>query len=262
MKKAIVFNDAHIESNRFFEMQHDPTAIKLIQKVCKREKPDKIILNGDIAGCSVYSRHDKYDEGNWTEDKKLIKDFLKPLIRTGAEVIWLEGNHEWWYTKHLLKNDPNRYLDNLNEGIAHFDRELGLSEMGVKYLGYEGDQQPTTNLGYLFIFHGERANKHAGATAKNIMADVGSSFMIGHVHRMAMVPRTMGFPGKRETHVGYENGCLCNLDAVFGGRASAFDWQQGFSEVIYEDKAKGFFSVNQRIITKGKFIHNGKLYTS
>lgn len=262
MKKAIIINDIHIESNKHYEQQHDPVAMDLVRRVCKREKPDKIILNGDIAGCSVFSSHDSYDVSNWTEDKKLIKQFLKPLLKLDTEIVWLEGNHEWWYTKHLLKNDKIRYQDNLEDGISHFDKELGLGELGIKYLPYKGDNQASINLGHLRVYHGDKASKHAGATARNIMADVGSSFLIGHVHRMAMVPLTQGFPRNRKTHVGYENGCLCNLDSVFGGRASTFNWQQGFSEVTYEDHPKGFFSVNQRIITAGKFIHNGKLYKS
>jgi UDP-2,3-diacylglucosamine pyrophosphatase LpxH len=54
---------------------------------------DKLILNGDIFDVFALLRK----EGNYKKHKHIIKDFLKLMRERKTEVIYIIGNHDYWY---------------------------------------------------------------------------------------------------------------------------------------------------------------------
>ena len=81
------------------------------------------------------------------------------------------------------------------------------------------------------VGHWNIARKESGYTARALVEKLGISLIQGHVHRMGTHYKTLA---KREI-VGYEGGCLCNLNPTYLKRPN---WQQGFILVYFLD---GFF---------------------
>ena len=107
-------------------------------------------------------------------------------------------------------------------------------------------------LDNLYIGHWSKANKHAGYTAKNLMADFAVNFIQAHVHRMGVHYKKY----LDRTVVGIENGCLCKLDPHFGAMT---DWQHGFSHVTKIGKK---YYIQPIYISEGEFVWDGHLWSA
>jgi hypothetical protein len=177
-------------------------------------------------------------------------------------MTYLAGNHEQWTNKHLAQYDRQSLLSNVARGIDQFEQDYDLKKLGINYRPYQGEVQPSLELGSLFVFHGDTVNMHSAYTAKAVLDRLGSSVLFGHTHRLGAHFQTKGIPSKRKVKGVWENGCLCRLDEAFGGRETTSNWQQGCSIVHYEDRRDGWFHVDQIPIINGTFMVGGKRYKS
>ena len=90
MNKFVVIGDCHIP-------YHDKDAIKAFKRFIKKEKPNTIIMNGDIIDMYDVSTFDKDPErinslqGELDEAIGFFKDIRKML--PDAKLVFIKGNH-------------------------------------------------------------------------------------------------------------------------------------------------------------------------
>lgn len=252
LKKAVVLNDTHIP-------YQDRTAVNLVLRYIKDEKPDEIILNGDICDCAEFSKFTlPLQFISWHEERKQLHLFLKQLSKFNVKYIY--GNHEYRIVDEAARQARATGVDLELRGKDIIAETLGLGEFEnitpIKYMG-------TVPLGDLTVKHGTYWRNVGGMSGKAEREKLGSSTLTGHVHRMGSCPITQGDAGN--VHGSWENGCLCALRVWYKRGNSVSDemqnWQLGFSTVYYEDKTHGYFNVQQYYIVKNKFVAgNGRIY--
>ena len=248
---AVVANDFHVPF-------HDPKATKLLEKFLADQKPDLFVINGDFLDMweiSQFDRNPKFGRpllGEIEEGKKILKRFRKILPK--AKIIYVEGNHEYRLRKYLIRKAPELYgLPGLSISDLLDLKNLGITYKAVK----EGANKFSDNwikMGYLYIGHWDKANKHAGYTAKNLLDEKGVSLLQGHTHRHGVSARRY-VDGKEL--IGVENFCMCRLDPYYVSKPS---WSQGFS-VVYRKKNTGRFHIYPIIFVEYKFFFGNKEYS-
>ena len=261
MKKALIGGDFHLRpkglSGRY---KHDPGALKIFRKIAEIEQPDVIVINGDLVELEVVSSYRDFEQSPLSESFKLVRQTLGHFSKFKVE--YLAGNHEFRFDRWLIDKAEELYEVAKSDGYDLYDKLIGLSERGISYHGYNGQMQPSLNLGSLRVYHGDIIRAYGGYTAKAVLDRTGSSALINHTHRLGSNFQTKGFPDRYTTHAVWENGCLCRLDESFGGRATLLDCQQGCSVVYYEPVENGTFHVVPVPIINGRAMLNGKLYKS
>jgi predicted phosphodiesterase len=158
-----------------------------------------------------------------------------------AEILFSEGNHENRLDRFLIDKAPELLgLEGLDiPSILKFD------EYGIKY----HTLLKPYRIGHLLFYHGSLVKKHSGMTAAAHVDMFGSSTIIGHTHRQGTYYRT----SMRRSHVGVENGCLCNPPDY----TTAPNWQRGFSVVWFDGP---LFHVEQVPIINNRYVYHGKAY--
>ena len=235
--RVLVVNDFHGQFR-------DKKTCKMLFNFIKREKPDKIILNGDVVDFYSISRFDKDAFRQWHLQEEIdnVITLLNQLRkRTDVPMIYIEGNHEERLRKYLRSNA--RPLATLK--ALRIESLLKLKELRIKY------ETDGIWLGDLFVYHGSLVRKDAGATAKAEREKNGCSGMSGHTHRDGTSPiRTRG--GQL---CWWENFCMCDLNPDYVDGIA--NWTQGFS-VITQTGGREY--VEQIPIINGEMIYGGKLW--
>ena len=209
---CVVLNDIHFP-------EQDDRAVTVALEVCRRVRPDVVVLNGDIMDCVLLQKkvHGKYVPKMPGRAVKTIEDevrltsrFLEELSLCGAEIIFNEGNHEARVEKSILAQSPN---------LAFAFRSLR------EVFGFSTDRWNSSGVPYDFhgmtIYHGHRTNIHAGSSE---LLDICGRVVVGHTHRMRFYARTTAMVG---TIWCIENAHLRVGRAEWMGRIIP-DWQQGF----------------------------------
>lgn len=237
----VVLNDHHIP-------YHDPDVISLTTRFIRDTKPTHIVINGDVMDCKPLSRFDKGRFGHFSlsQEANQVKTYLKILREaTDAEIIFVPGNHEFRIDHYVRNNAPE--LAEMD--ICSLPDLLGLKDLNIT-LKDAGFKESYIRFDNLYVGHWNKVNKHAGYTAKNLMADISVDFIQAHVHRAAVHYKR--FLSREQ--VGIENGCLCQLDPHFSLHS---DWQHAFS--IVTKVGKKYFPQLIKI-TNGEFIFDGHLW--
>lgn len=240
LKKAVVLNDLHVP-------YHSEAAVAIALQYIKDEKPDKIVLNGDIVdfyGVSSYSK-DPLRLNTLQDEVDAAAGFfhtLREIVGPDTEIVYIKGNHEDRLERFLLDKAPS--LCSLN--CLALDELLLLAQYDIRFVDVG------IHLGDLEIVHGFVARKNPGASAKAYYEKSCSSILIGHVHRLNITY----FKNKFGQHCLVENGCLCGLDPDY---THSPNWQNGFSTVYY-DEGGGFFEVFLHHIKENKMAFQGKIY--
>ena len=207
--KVISLSDIHFG-------HEDQKALKLVKEFIKEERPDVIILNGDILDAYDASSflQDPNKNGGMREEIGHAKEFLK-WLRLGnplAYIGFLEGNHEdrlrkvVWQSPMIAKLFPNLNLKSL----------LGLDELKIEHRLY-GDSIIINNTVFT---HGHKTSAKA---PYDYMASYALSGTSGHTHNLGMSCKNVG----QKTLYWVESGCLCmtNPEYVKG----IANWHQGFA---------------------------------
>lgn len=228
-----------------------------VEAFLKDYKPDYLIYNGDILDAYSISTFAKSPARRWTlrdEGNKCRRmlEAHKKLVSGKGDIIFIDGNHEQRMARTLMEaayKDRSLWeiLDSA-DFLTFSSRELlKLDELGIKWLNYPNYAEL---LGFIFT-HGNIVAAGSGATAMKMLTKWHSSGVSGHTHRAAAVNLT-GAAG--DTHVWYEQGCLCRLDPDYSPGA---DWQQAFLIGEVHNKRLHTQLVN---IFDYRFVVNGKEY--
>ncbi len=220
------------------------SAIKLI----KREKPDRVVIGGDVCDFFQLSRfnagYERLDTLQWEID--LANDFRKRVRDAAPDAVIdeVEGNHDNRIRSYVARQ--GRALASLKalrpEALFCYD------EFGINF---------HPGCGFLLrpdflVKHGTVVSAIPGGTARNELLGNMVSGISGHVHR-----------AEQATRVAYRtlqwsvSGCMCRLtpDYITGKP----NWTQGILMVEISNKS-GAHHVTQIPMYEGKLRYGGKAY--
>lgn len=232
--KTLVISDIH------FPFQ-DNKALKLVDEFIKKEKPDNIVINGDLLDCYTLSSFAKDPRIGATMKKEIEmgRTYLERLNKISkAKKYYVFGNHSIRMNRYMIKQAP--------ELIDFLDLQGLLETDGWEIINCSNTEN-YVKIDDWYIGHFDKVAKHSAMTAKNIVADRGVNVIQGHTHRLgAYYVRYLD-----RTLRGLECGCLCSLNPSY---TSNPNWQQGF--VLIENN--NAYPIE---IIHHSFTWNGKIYT-
>lgn len=271
-KKALIIPDSQNSYRRniqtgHLEPTHDRLAWDLVCQVAEEEKPEIIVLLGDMLDLPDWS--DKFlvtSDLYFTTQPALLELhwWLRRLAATGAEIVYLEGNHEDRLTRAVSKNIMAAYqIRPANAPVAppalSIDNLLGLQELGIQYLAPYRIAEYWLNDN-LRISHGTVVKSGSGNTVASVVRDARCSEIFGHIHRVEMASKTVWGKSGAKQYVVASPGTISRIDpGIVPSGSGKQNWQQGFSMVEFED-GNGLFDVRLVQIIQGKSIYNGKLW--
>ncbi|RYZ63028.1 MAG: hypothetical protein EOO14_00325 [Chitinophagaceae bacterium] len=231
-----VISDLHIPNHR-----EEPILVAL--NYFKKHKVNTIIINGDLLDNTPFSKWDHKPPGaddvrNWFDDAESFLAMLRKRFPK-ARILWLEGNHDAWYTRWLMKKAPIIF----NDEYYHLQQRLHLKDYNIEYI----PQERFVLAGKLAICHGHHIIKGVFApvnAARGAYLRSKRSLLIGHVHVESSHTETDLL---KDIVTTWSTGCLCTLTPDYqpmAGKAC-----HGFAHV--QTDAKGAFHV------KNYRIHNG-----
>lgn len=243
---------------------HDRRALDLVLQIARLVEPDMAVLLGDVNDYSGWSdRFIRRPEFYFTTQPSLIEAswFIGQVRQlTADEVYALEGNHdlrpENQIVQHLMEAYGLRSADCLDAApVMSVDNLLGLSRMGVKYMGGYPSGEVWINATTKCI-HGDRVRAQPGATATAVVREVNENTIYGHIHRREMATRTVAGRHGQRTVTACCPGCLCHIDGRVPGSSKNNQWQQGIAVVWYDEEQSAIQFVD---IHEGRAIFDGEL---
>lgn len=230
--KAMYVSDIHIPFN-------DIQATEQFFVALKREKPDMLVLGGDLVDFFNISTHVKgrYPMPSIDEEIDAAKKFLARLRKTAkhAKIYWLEGNHENRLERYICSNA-------LELGVLSsltIPEMFDLQKFDIEYV-------PDTKLlvwNNILFRHGHEMMGQSGVpgnNARKALGIYGMNYIQGHVHK-ANVIRDSTF---KSTLVGIENPCLCTITPEF--MKGAAKWQQGWTVIHIDERER--IQVRQTVV--------------
>jgi predicted phosphodiesterase len=224
----------------------DNEAVGLALDYGKKNKINCIVLGGDILDNEPFTNHDapppsKYDVVDWFE---MVEEFISMLrIKfPKSKIIWLEGNHDNWYKRYLMKKAPILFDDEYYD----LTNRLNLKKYNIEFL----PQNVIALAGKLQMTHGQHLVKGIIApvnAARGLFLKTKSNSIIGHVHQNSFhLERTL----KGDTIGCWSVGCLCTLSPLYDPFNTKHS--QGFAHIKFEKN--GNFNVQLKEIYQGKIL--------
>lgn len=249
-QKVVVLPDIHAGTT------HDPVALALTLEKVRRLQPDKIILSGDQLDYSSISTHAPHPQGLRDSVNHCIQVLFKFLgdlraVAPHAEIVWLDGNHDYRLSKIWEKDPQFRQFMALCRGgestpllshryLLRFD-ELGIRETEHTYpYGYE---PIAANL------RAEHGNKTGPNAVRKTIERTTYGATIGHTHAMSIYFETRYDERNQPIIVPCFNlGTLAQVEATGMHYAHNPSWQQGFGIFyVYPDDQSFSWSIAQII---------------
>lgn len=236
---------------------HDEKLHQLFCSFLADEKPDLLVLLGDLADYSTVSRH-RETEGfrqSVVECNRAVFNVLRDYREASPDtrVVVLPGNHDARVEYYILDKAPG--LRDIGPAFeeqvsAYSLRRLWrLDELGVELIAdYDSDWEraklPITKA--LTARHGYMTSKNAGDT---MLTKHSNSQVQGHSHRLQFTYRTKHDP--LDVRVAIQAGTMAQIrDGL--GYASEPDWQQGF--VYGHTWGHKDFALAPAVFVKGRLL--------
>lgn len=237
-QKYVVIPDIHAP-------YQDKNTLQAINHFIAEQKPDHVVLIGDVIDMYSISKYDKNPlrahklQEEIDEAHNVIVD-IRAAAGKNTPITYIEGNHEDRLRRYMWNHPEVHGLRNLELPAL-----LGLKELGVEY-----KTELLVNGVFLFT-HGKRTTMYSSRWE---LQDNGISGMSGHVHRIqthAQTDRSGVKAWYGIGHVADEKQCEYTTNP---------NWQQGLG-VVYFHPSKKRFHAEVIPIVEHKFIYAGKLYT-
>lgn len=237
--KTVVLPDIHLDDSGYSK------SYQLVKDFLTEYKPNQIVLLGDFMDCTSVS--------HWLENKHLTlenKRFLKEVAFANKEldylqkwcknIVYLEGNHEYWVNMYIEKNPQL-------QGILELPTVLDLEKRNIKWV----ELNKLYKLGKVYFTHGYLATKYH---ATKMLHSYGCSIIYGHTHNTQSAQLNMKM---QEPIMAWGLGCLCSHSPEYRKNMPS-NWIDQFGILESDDTGRfNFYPVN---ITDGQFIYGGKLY--
>ncbi len=223
-EKIIYVSDFHIP----FE---DKWAVEKFFEEVKKEKPQTIIIGGDLVDFSTISVHIHHpdDLASIQYEKFRVIDFLKDLRKKAgkkATIYWLEGNHEQRLIKYIMRNAPE--LAALKELTIDNIFELYRKDINVIYV----ESDVVLKIDDWVFRHGHEigyGSSVPGNNARRGIYNFGTNYIQGHIHRGNII-HIRQFD---KVLTGVENPCMCEINPKYVNGFSG--WHQGWT-LLKKDK--------------------------
>lgn len=244
---------------------HDERAMNVVTLIAETVEPDISLFIGD--GIDFNGWSDKFivrPEFYFTTQPAICaaSEYIGRIRnRTKKRTILLEGNHdqrpENQIIKHLIAAYGLRSADNMEAApVLSIDNLLGLSRMGVEYIGDYPNGEFWLN-DYTRVIHGDKVKGQPGQTAAAVVRDANETTIFGHIHRTELATKTIPFRGGYRTVSAFSPGCLCHVDGRVPGSKRTDQWQQGAAVIWFNDTECSIVPIP---IMNGRAFYNGEIY--
>jgi predicted phosphodiesterase len=241
------FVDLPVSSNNILWMSdihipnQDNEALKLAIDYGVKNKINCIVLGGDVLDNTPFTNHDAPppsadDVVQWFEYCQIFLSHLRTKFPK-AHIVWIEGNHDNWYVRYLMKKAPMLF----NDEYFRLPQRLDLKKYSVDF--YE--QHIVVRAGKLHMLHGHTIMRGFMApvnAARGVFVKAKSSMIIGHVHSTSNHSETNI---KEEPISCWSTGCLCTLAPDYDPHNTKHNL--GFAHILVEGNGE-FEVINKRII--------------
>lgn len=208
----------------------------------KKERPQVIIIGGDLIDFSSISRHITHPDDIMPLEYEIKKtvDFLKRLRKVAgknATIYWLEGNHEQRLIKYIMRNAEE--LAKLRELTIDALFELYRKDIDVIFV----ESNTVLKIDDWVFRHGHEIGYGStvpGNNARKGIYNYGMNYIQGHIHRGNIIH----IKQFNKILTGVENPCACKLNPRYANGFSG--WHHGWT-VLKKDK-KGDWGPQQIII--------------
>jgi len=224
MRRIVVVPDLQVP-------YHSRPAVRALGRFIEDYKPDQVACVGDLVDMPQISQWTKGGAGEHTRDlHKHRNEAIEVIDMLKIDVI-SRANHE----DRLFKAISGRLPGFVGLPELQIENFLKLNEMGVTYAHDPYLLAPNT-----YLMHGDEGtqSQRAGSTAASLSQRISASVVIGHTHRLGLVPTTHMVGGKvLRIDWGMEVGCI--LDYKSGGfkyMKGMANWQMGFGMLTVEGK--------------------------
>lgn len=178
----------------------------------------------------------------WEEYRTFDEDILKPLEKTGAKIVWIQGNHEDW-ARQYVERHPEL------EGMIEPELCLKLKERGIQFIPFN----ESYFLGKLEIKHGNYTNDNH---AKKTVTVHHKNVTYAHTHTYQVYTKERP-PHDKDFHIARSIPVLSEFNPDYM-KMRPHRWIPGFSIVYMRDDK--FFHQYDIIIVKDSFILNNHVY--
>lgn len=205
-----------------------------------------IVLGGDIMDNTPFTSHDAPPPGlddvrTWFEYTEQFLVYLRSKFPS-AHIVWLEGNHDNWIMRYLMKKAPILF----NDEYYHLPQRLNLKKYGVEFY----KEHIILLAGRLQLHHGHTMIRGVFApvnAARGLFLRTKSNAMIGHVHTTSQHSEKNL---KGDIMGTWSVGCLCTLAPDYNPHGTKHN--HGFAHITVEKN--GAFKVNNISIHKGQIL--------
>lgn len=214
-KRVMILSDVHIP-------YHSIDALTAAFSFAKKEKPDAILLNGDVLDFFTLSRFAKDPKGrSFAHELEAFRRFFEVVMETfGAKVYFKIGNHEERY-QHFLWMKAGEL-----DGVQEFDLSniIKARAEGVEVI----KDKRIVKLGGLNVLHGHEFGGSIFSPvniARGLFLRGKVSAMQGHNHQTSEHTES-NMNGEITTT--FSLGCLCELNPAY---LPINKWNHGFAMV-------------------------------
>lgn len=232
-ERIVILSDVHIP-------HHDKEALATALSIIKQEKPDRIILNGDVVDFSIISTYGKnFDTPSLAHELSLIEDVVSRISAAAprASITYKFGNHENRYEYYIMRRAPElAVLDKIR-----LESLLGTTlKKGITFI----TEPIPIRLGKLYVLHGHEVGSRAGINiAISVLRKTLANTIVGHWHKT----QTEIHRSVNNSVIGcWVTGCLCNLKPRW---LPVNNWNHGLA--IVHLRKNGTFDVRNHIIFNG-----------
>lgn len=238
-KNILWLSDIHIPNQ-------NNEALELAVNYGLNANVDCIILGGDIMDNTPFTSHDAPppspdDVRDFFEMTQKFLEWLRAKF-PAAHIIWIEGNHDNWLMRWLMKKAPILF----NDPYYHLPQRLDLKKYNVDFF----TQEVILQMGKLNASHGHTIVKGVFApvnAARGAFVKTKSNYIIGHVHTTS---QHIESNIKGEQIGCYSVGCLCELSPSYDPHNTKHNL--GFAHIQVGDN--GNFVVHNNMIINGKIV--------
>jgi len=233
----LIISDIHFPN-------HDVKALGKALEYGKANNINCIVINGDLLDNEPFTNHDapppnSSDVRDWFQ---MTEDFLDMLIKEfKCPIYFVEGNHDNWYMRYLMKKAPVLF----NDQYYTLSARLKLREKNIVWVS----QTSVLMIGKLPVTHGHMIVKGFFSPvnpAKGVYNKIKGSMLIGHCHTTSEHSES-NLQGDLNTT--YSIGCLCTLAPDY----DPFNCKHnlGFARVIVQEN--GNYRVENKRIDQNTY---------
>lgn len=217
---------------------HDLGSIEISLNDAKDKACNTVILGGDVTDFYNLSVFDKTpNKSTFQKEREMFWQLIDDInfILPDADIYWIEGNHEYRFTRYLLGKAAELF------GVDDFKipEIFRLNEIKVHYI----DRKQYIKADGLNIMHGHEFGNSVTSPvnpARGFYLKAKDSAVFGHLHQSSEHTET-DLRGNVKSC--YSVGCLCYLHPEY---RPLNKWNSGFALIEIHDN--GFMVKNKKII--------------